>query len=418
MTSIPAQNIEPQQENTDPTRRLSIHIGGTIIVWVIALIACAVLVVVGIILLAALPGATKVTGAFLFLLAIVIIISVFALGRYILYNKDLLFDANEGIGSFDQTPHPWAIFCCLSTVHRQFQLTDVSSIQQLKFRYGRRGEFTAFKVTFVLPNNEMYQPKIDMCENNVIQIVQFFRIYNSQRQNQAPVQGQISTGQYGITETVYSLDAPFAYAAYPPYNPDLQQLGIYPRQQRGFFQQQQRFAPPNQQQGFAPPNQQQGFAPPNQQQGFAPPNQQQGFAPPNQQQGFAPPNQQQAQYAPPNQQQGFDPQTQQQTLYAPPNQQQGFAPLSQQQAQYAPPSQQQRQQTPPIQLQQGQQAPINQQQSRSYSPQGKQPQRQYQRPKQQQGQQAPNQQQSPSAFPTQQLTYPSNTQQYQKPPNQ
>ncbi|KAA6397380.1 MAG: putative Calcium/calmodulin-dependent protein kinase type 1 [Streblomastix strix] len=130
--------------------------------------------------------------------------------------QSLLLDAEEGIGSFDETPPFWAKFCCQKTKHSEFLLDDVLSIQQMKIKYGDQQQYTGFNVTFVLADNKQYEPKIDMSKNDVAQIVQFFREYNIKRQNQNPVQNKNSTGQYGKLETIYSLDAPFAYTAYPP----------------------------------------------------------------------------------------------------------------------------------------------------------------------------------------------------------
>ncbi|KAA6379555.1 MAG: hypothetical protein EZS28_024919 [Streblomastix strix] len=251
MTAVPAQNIASGQNVTDPSKKLLIHIGGTIALWVAFIISCVIFLIVGIVLLVVLSGGDKFVSIIFFLSAAIFILVLFLAGRKDLLNNDLLLDANEEFGSFTTTPHPWAKCCCLSTEHRQFYLREVTSIQQLMFRYGKNGRYTGFRVIFVLPDNEQYQPPMILGQYNIEQIVQFFRTYNEMRQNYAPVYlppGLPSTGQYDIAEVVYLLNQPMENTAYPPSNPNQQQLE----------QQQTSYAPPYQQQSqYSSPDQQQ-----------------------------------------------------------------------------------------------------------------------------------------------------------------
>ncbi|KAA6379554.1 MAG: hypothetical protein EZS28_024918 [Streblomastix strix] len=160
MTAVPAQNIASRQYATDPSKRLLIHDSGSVKTWVIYLIGIIICVGGGIALLLIIPGIAKFASIFLFVTAGIFLIVACCAGRKNLLNRDLLLDANEEFGSFTTSPYSCGICCCLSTEHRQFNLREVVDVQQTTFRYGRYGQFTGFRILFILPNNEEYNPNI------------------------------------------------------------------------------------------------------------------------------------------------------------------------------------------------------------------------------------------------------------------
>ncbi|KAA6309228.1 MAG: hypothetical protein EZS28_056554, partial [Streblomastix strix] len=147
-------------------------------------------------------------------------------------DKTLIIDGQESVGMFKSQPSKYAKFCCLLETHRQFQLTDVKSVSQTTVKSSQtnndsRGYRTTqtiitYRVRFDFVNGQHFQPEIVMKPEEVQQIVQFFRSFNQGRQNVTPQSIPISYPQYypvGTSETVYSLDAPYSYPAYPPYDP-------------------------------------------------------------------------------------------------------------------------------------------------------------------------------------------------------
>ncbi|KAA6397379.1 MAG: hypothetical protein EZS28_007091 [Streblomastix strix] len=203
MATVPAQNFAPGLNANNPSRKLLIHVSGSVKPWVTYLISVIILVGTGIALLLLLPGIAKFAAIILFVGAGIFLLIACCAGRKSLLNRDLLLDANEEFGSFTTSPYSCGKCCCLSTEHRQFNLREVVDVQQTQYRYGRYGQYTGFYVIFYLINNEEYKPPMVFDQIKSGQIIQFFREYNAQRQNQAPVQ----------------------YASYPPINPNQQQYG-------------------------------------------------------------------------------------------------------------------------------------------------------------------------------------------------
>ncbi|KAA6403121.1 MAG: hypothetical protein EZS28_001350 [Streblomastix strix] len=137
MAAVPAQNFAPGQNTNNPSKKLLIHVSGSVKPWIISLISIIISVGAGIALLLLLPRIAKFAGIFLFVTAGITLLITCCAGRKDLLNRDLLLDANEEFGSFTTSPYSYGKCCCLSTEHRQFNLREVVDVQQTTFRYGR-----------------------------------------------------------------------------------------------------------------------------------------------------------------------------------------------------------------------------------------------------------------------------------------
>ncbi|KAA6394398.1 MAG: hypothetical protein EZS28_010075 [Streblomastix strix] len=257
-------SIVPGQDSALATQKLTFQIKGTICKCLSGVLMIGIIVAVGIILLALSNHSTidQLVGIAIIIFAIASTVVIFFAIRSQMVDITLTLDGANNNGLFTSLPMKLAKCCCLPKTKREFHLTDVKSVsqvtvkQQTSSRYLRGRQYITsvitYRVKFNLLSAEQYQPPIVLKQSEIQQIVQFFRAFNAGRQTNVPLSAPSvnpTLVTVGTEEIVYSLDAPYSYPAYPPYNPNAQQTQQahlqYNNQQ---LHQQSLYAPPVQQQ--------------------------------------------------------------------------------------------------------------------------------------------------------------------------
>ncbi|KAA6392010.1 MAG: hypothetical protein EZS28_012461 [Streblomastix strix] len=242
-SSTTTYNIDPVQDAALARQRINFNTNGTITGCVTGGVIMAVIAIVGIVLIIVY---SPIYGGIMVGIGVILILVIYCSTRSQMLDRELSIDGSTSKGVFAETASSHAGCCCLSETRREFQLTDVRSVSQVtvtqkissRDQYGRTTTqvITTYRVNFDFNSGEKYQPNIVMQPIQIQQIVQFFRAFNAGRQSNMPTSVPVSfptVVSVGVEEQVYSVEAPYEYPAYPPYDPSQYSFPV-----------QQEYAPP------------------------------------------------------------------------------------------------------------------------------------------------------------------------------